>query len=318
MVLNKNTLKDMKRTEKFLVVFTLLFTGLVYGQQDPHYTQYMYNQNILNPAYAGSRGDLSIGLLGRTQWVGIKGAPDSQTLNIHSAIGKGVGVGLSFINDQIGPAKESNVMLDLSYGLQVGANSMLSFGIKGSYNFLNVNLINGTVRNDDGDVLFYDNLTEKAPNVGAGLFFNTERFYAGISVPNILQNKIYTNTLGHTIQDVSDNIHFFATMGYVFDLSDNLKFKPSTMIKMVSGAPISFDLNGSLFINKTFEVGLSWREGDSIDAIIGVQASPQIRVGYAYDHTLTHLGDYNSGSHELMLLFDFDFAKKHIKSPRYF
>ncbi len=209
-------------------------------------------------------------------------------------------------------------MLDLSYGLPVGANSKLSFGIKGSYNFLNVNLINGTVRNDNNDVLFTQDITEKAPNVGAGLFFNTSKFYAGISVPNILENKIYTRSIGHTIQDVSDKMHFFGTLGYVFDLSDNLKFKPSTMVKMVSGAPVSFDLNGSLFINEMFELGLSWREGDSIDAIIGVQASPQIRLGYAYDHTLTHLGDYNSGSHELMLLFDFDFAKKYIKSPRFF
>jgi type IX secretion system PorP/SprF family membrane protein len=113
-------------------------------------------------------------------------------------------------------------------------------------------------------------------------------------------------------------MHFFGTLGYVFTISENLKFKPSTMVKMVQGSPISLDLNGSLFLNDMFEFGLSWREGDSIDAIIGVQATPSIRVGYAYDHTLTRLVDYNSGSHELMLLFDLDFAKKHIKSPRYF
>lgn len=308
----------MTRTEKFLVVFTLLFTGLVYGQQDPHYTQYMYNQNILNPAYAGSRGDLSIGLLGRTQWVGIEGAPDTQTLNIHGKVGNGLGLGLSFINDQIGPAKETNLMLDASYTLQVGANSNLAFGLKGSYNFLNVDLINGTIRNDAGDVLFEHNVTDKAFNVGAGLFFNTERLYVGLAVPNILENKIQAVTVQGSIQDVTDKMHWFGTAGYVFDLSSSLKFKPSIMVKAVQGSPISFDLNGSLFIDEKFEVGLSWREGDSIDAIVGIQASPQIRVGYAYDHTLTNLGDYNSGSHEIMLLLDLDFAKKFIKSPRFF
>ena len=149
------------------------------------------------------------------------------------------------------------------------------------------------------------------------MYFHTDRFYAGVSVPSILENYQY-DVDGLLFTDVSDKMHWFGTLGYVFDLSDHLKLKPSAMVKMVKGAPISLDLNGSLFINDRFEVGLSWREGDSIDAILGVQATPDIRIGYAYDHTLTNLGQYNSGSHELMLLFDLDFSKKHIKSPRFF
>jgi len=307
----------MKKVTNLLVVFTLLLTGLVYGQQDPHYTQYMYNQNILNPAYAGSRGDLSIGLLARTQWVGIDGAPDTQTLNIHSAIGNRVGLGLSVIHDQIGPAEESNIGVDFSYTIPTSDTGNLAFGLKGTYNFLNVNLSGGVLTNDDDDILFSEDIKDSTPNVGVGAYYYTEKFYAGISVPNLLENHSY-QTIGNTIQDVSDTMHFYGTLGYVFDLTSNLKLKPSTMIKVVEGAPISWDLNASLFINEMFEVGLSWREGDSLDAIIGVQASPNIRVGYAYDHTLTHLGDFNTGSHELMLLFDLDFAKKHIKSPRFF
>ena len=307
----------MKKITNFLVVFTILLTGVVYGQQDPHYTQYMYNQNILNPAYAGSRGDLSIGLLGRTQWVGIEGAPDTQTLNIHSAIGSGVGLGLSVIHDQIGPVEESNLALDVSYTLPVSESGNLAFGVKGSFSFMNVGLFSQTDIIDDTDVVFREDYKDSYPNVGAGLYYYTDKFYAGVSVPNILENYSYTLN-GHLFEDVSDSMHWYGTLGYVFDLDTNLKLKPSAMFKMVKGAPISIDLNASLFINELFEVGLSYRDGDSIDALLGVQASPNIRIGYAYDYTLTNLGNYNSGSHELMLLFDLDFAKKHIKSPRFF
>ncbi len=307
----------MKKVTNLILVFTILLTGMVYGQQDPHYTQYMYNQNILNPAYAGSRGDLSIGLLARTQWVGIDGAPDTQTLNIHSAIGSGVGLGLSVIHDQIGPVEESNLALDVSYTLPVSESGNLAFGIKGSFTFMNVGLFSATDIIDNTDVVFREDYKDNYPNVGAGLYYYTDKFYAGVSVPAILENYSYTMN-GHLFEDVSDKMHWFGTMGYVFDLSDNLKLKPSTMVKMVAGSPISLDLNASLFINNFFEIGLSYRDGDSLDALLGVQASPNIRIGYAYDYTLTNLGNYNSGSHELMLLFDLDFAKKHIKSPRFF
>lgn len=308
----------MKKITNLILGFTLLLTGWVYGQQDPHYTQYMYNQNILNPAYAGSRSDLSIGLLGRTQWVGLDGAPDTQTLNIHSAIGNGLGVGLSAIHDQIGPAEEANLSVDLSYTFQVSSRGNLAFGVKGSYNNLSIGRLNP---NDPDDIVFngVEDLNEWYPNVGAGAYYYTDKFYVGVSVPSILENYSYAlSESGKEIFDVSDTMHLFGTLGYLFELSDALKFKPSMMVKMVQGSPVSLDLNGSLFINDMFEVGLSWREGDSIDALIGVQASPAIRIGYAYDHTLTPLGDFNTGSHEVMLLFDLDFSKKYIKSPRFF
>jgi len=301
----------MKKITNLLVVFTLLLAGLVYGQQDPHYTQYMYNQNILNPAYAGSRGDLSIGLLGRTQWVGIDGAPDTQTLNVHSAVGSNLGLGLSAIHDQIGPLDETNLMADISYTIQVSENGNLAAGVKGSYNLVN---FNATHPIDEHDLDLVTPEKDSYPNIGAGLYYYTDKFYLGLALPNFLEGYERSTKFS----DISDKRHYFASMGYVFDVSDNLKFKPSMQVKMVQGSPISLDLNGSFFINDLFEVGLSWREGDSIDAIVGVQVDPSIRIGYAYDHTLTPLGNYNSGSHELMLLFDLDFAKKHIKSPRFF
>jgi len=304
----------MKKTTILLVVFTLLFTGLVQAQQDPHYTQYMYNQNILNPAYAGSRADLSIGLLGRTQWVGLDGAPDTQTLNVSGRLGNNLGAALSVIHDQIGPVDETNLSLDLSYAISVSETGKLAVGLKGSYNTLSFGITHPLQAND----AYLNNLPKQSyPNVGAGIYYHTDKFYAGISAPNLLENYTYAVS-SQVVEDVSDKIHYFGTLGYVFDINNNLKFKPSAMVKMVQGSPISLDLNGSFFINDLFEIGLSWREGDSIDALIGVQVAPIIRVGYAYDHTITNLGDYNSGSHEIMLLFDLDFAKKHIKSPRFF
>lgn len=292
---------------------------IAYGQQDPHYTQYMYNQNVINPAYAGTQSDLSIGLLGRTQWVGIEGAPNTQTISVNGALGKGVGGGLSVIHDVTGPIIETNLSLDVSYSLPVSEGGNLAFGLKGSYNLIDNNLYTDTIIIDEADPFYQEDFKTSYPNIGAGIYYYTDKFYAALSVPGFMESFQYkTNTTGHIQTDVSDSMHFFGTLGYVFTINDNLKFKPSTMIKVSKGAPISLDLNGSFFIKEKFEIGLSWREGDSIDGIIGIQATPNIRIGYAYDHTLTNLGNYNSGSHELMLLFDFDFIKKKSKSPRYF
>lgn len=315
----------MKKTIKFILSAAILFTVVVSGQQDPQYTQYMYNQNVYNPAYAGTSGALSIGLLGRTQWVGIEGAPDTQSLFVTSDLGqeRGLGLGLSVIHDEIGPIEESNLYLDVAYAFQVGDNTDLSFGIKGGYTFLNNLFYTRTHEDvgylvDENDILYSLDYKTNYPNIGAGVYLHSNRFYAGVSVPQFLQHFQYDYNSTEFNSDISDKIHIFGTMGYVFDLSESVKLKPSMMMKFVKGSPVSFDLNSSIFLNDKFEFGLSWREGDSIDAIIGVQATDALRVGYAYDYTLTPLGNYNSGSHELMLLFDLNFSKKHIKSPRYF
>ena len=312
----------MKKIVFLQTLFTLLIAELVYGQQDPQYTQYMYNQNIVNPAYAGAAADLSIGILGRTQWVGIDGAPDTQTLNINSKLGRGLGIGFSAIHDAIGPVEETNVYLDLSYTMQTSQKGRLAFGIKGGYTFIN-NLLRSKVYDNlvqDGDLLFSLNEKTNYPNIGAGVYYYTDKFYAGLAVPGLLESfhKTVSSQTNLMYTDVSDKRHWFGTIGYVFTLNDNLKLKPSAMVKAVEGSPISFDLNSSLFIKDKFEVGLSWREGDSLDALIGFQATDNIRVGYAYDHTISPLANYNKGSHEIMLLFDLYFAKKLIKSPRYF
>lgn len=302
---------------RIVLLLTVLSIIGLHAQQDPHYTQYMYNQNILNPAYAGSSGDLSIGLLGRTQWVGLDGAPKTMTLNAHGKLNRGLGLGLSVIHDNIGPVNETNLYVDASYTIQAGSGGKLAFGLKGGLTLMNVGLLTKTDVIDLNDVAFSKDYSGGYPNIGAGVYYYTDRFYAGFAIPGLLETYQF-DVDGFKFKDVSDKRHMFGTLGYVFALNDNLKLKPSAMVKMVAGAPVSLDFNATMFINDKFEVGLSWREGDSIDGILGFQATPDLRIGYAYDYTLTNLSQYNSGSHELMLTYDLNFVPRLIKSPRYF
>lgn len=301
----------MKKFRLILGVLALLSITAVFGQQDPQYTQYMYNMNVLNPAYAGSRGVTSIGLLGRTQWVGLDGAPQTLTLSVHSPIGNAVGLGFSVIHDEIGPVKEDNVYADFSYTIFTSAEGRLAFGLKVGATFLDVREL---VMVDGPDPL-NEPVNETSPNFGAGLFYYTNKFYVGFSAPNFLETKHLENS-GGIVSTASERMHYFLTSGYVFDIADNLKLKPSAMLKATAGAPLSVDLSANLLIDQKIELGLSHRLDDSISGLIGFQVNDDFRIGYAYDHTTSKFGTYNSGSHEIMLLFDIN--KKKIKSPRFF
>lgn len=282
----------------------------VFGQQDPQYTQYMYNMNVLNPAYAGSKGITSIGLLGRTQWVGVEGAPRTVTLSMHSPIGRAVGIGLSVIHDEIGPVKEDNIYADFSYTIFTSSTGRLAFGLKAGVTFMDVRELEMV----DPDPLNIP-IHKTSPNFGAGVYYYTDKFYVGLSAPNFLETK-HLEKEGGVVSTASDKMHYFLTSGYVFDIADNLKLKPSTMIKATAGAPISVDLSLNLLVDEKVELGLSHRFDDSISALVGFQVNDDFRVGYAYDYTTTRFGNFNSGSHEIMLLFDFN--RKNVKSPRFF
>ena len=300
----------MRRIKILLGVYTLLSTVLIFGQQDAQYTQYMYNMNVLNPAYAGSKGITSIGLLGRTQRVGVEGAPQTLTLSIHSPIGNQVGLGFSIIHDEIGPVKEDNVYVDFSYTLLTSREGRLAFGLKGGVTFLDVREVI-TVDPDPLNIPIH----QTSPNFGAGVLYYNDKFYLGLSAPNFLETRYLENNGGQT-SSASEKMHYFLTMGYVFEINDHLKFKPSTMIKATSGAPLSVDLSANVLIQDRFEVGLSYRIDDSISGMIGVKVNDDFRIGYAYDHTISSLGQFNTGSHEVLLLFDFN--RRNIKSPRFF
>ena len=283
----------------------------IFGQQDPQYTQYMYNMNILNPAYAGSMGVGSIGALGRTQWVGVDGAPQTFTLAAHTPLGNNLGVGLSVIHDEIGPVKEDNLYLDLSYTIKTSEEGRLAFGIKAGVTFLDVRRLSLVDIADNSNVP----VNQTSPNFGAGLYYYTDKFYLGLSAPNFLETLHLEKVNGKGSTDIED-MHYFLTTGYVFDLTENLKLKPSTMLKAVSGSPLSVDLSANLLINEKFEIGLSHRLDDSLSGMLGFQVDRNFRIGYAYDHTISNYSDYNSGSHEIMLLFNFN--RKNMKSPRFF
>lgn len=302
--------------KKLSIIAVLLLAFQMHGQQDPQYTQYMYNMNIINPAYAGSRENLSFGLLYRQQWAGINGAPETGTLFGHSPIGNNLGLGISAISDQIGPVKETNVYADISYTLQLGGEHRLAFGVKAGATFHDINLTGSNVDViDPNDPFFGMGITKTTPNIGAGFFYYTEKYYLALSVPNLLAS-VHLDDNGNNIG--SDTQHYFLTGGYVFDLSDNTELKPSFLIKSAFDAPTSFDVNVNARFYKKFEIGASYRLDDSISGLINFAVTPQVRIGYAYDSVSSGIRAYAPASHEIMLLFDLNFNKRISRSPRYF
>jgi len=307
----------------FVLIGIFLVSTLVKAQQDPQYTQYMYNMNVINPAYAtDNSGVINLGGLYRTQWVGAVGAPKTATLFAHSPIAKRVEMGVSFINDAIGDVvNENNIYVDFAYVLPVSEKNKLSFGIKGGATFFNTNFSGFQFTDPDFDFAFENNINEVFPNVGVGTFFFGENYYLGLSAPNLLTTKHINSKNGIKTTGVEE-IHYFFTGGYVFDLNSNLKFKPAFMTKAVSGAPLSVDVTTNFLINNKLELGAGYRFDDSVSGLVNFYVLPNLRVGYSYDYTLSNLGRYNSGTHEIFLLFDLDTSslssKGFEKSPRFF
>lgn len=311
-------MKKIYITSLILFVFGLSSQA----QQDPHYTQYMYNMNVMNPAYAGSKETLSLGLLYRQQWVNVDGAPKTATFSGHSPVGKNVGLGLSFISDKIGPVEENNVYADFSYTLNLGGEHRLAMGLKAGATFHKVGLYsdigNGYVP-DPNDVAFSENINNIYMNVGAGFFYYTQKYYLALSVPNMLNSKhldVTQNGTGYNFG--SETQHYFLTGGYVFNLSDNTKFKPSFMLKSAFNVTPSLDVSANVLFFEKFEIGATYRIDDSYGGMVNYAITPSIRVGYAYDHIVSDLKVTTPASHEFMLLFDLNFAKKASISPRYF
>ena len=302
---------------KISVVLLLVFYSTrSIAQQDPQYTNYMFNTMSVNPAYTGARGHLSVMALHRTQWVGIDGAPQTQTLNVESPIGKNVGLGLSFVNDQLGPSKETYIDASASYTLRLNNDSQLSFGMKGGIRLLNVDLFDGF--QNQSDVASINN--KLLPTVGAGIYWRSEKSYLGLSVPNFLTKKHFNrnNFSANNYKVSAERLHYFLIAGKVFDLSSTLKFKPAFLGKFVAGAPAIVDLSANFLIDDSIRLGLAYRWDDSVSGLLGFQITPRILLGYSYDLTTTRLGDYNSGTHEIMLRYELITKEKQLKSPRFF
>jgi type IX secretion system PorP/SprF family membrane protein len=303
----------------------LLICGTVVAQQDAQYTQYMFNTMSVNPAYAGSRGQLSIGALYRSQWVGLEGAPKTQTLNIQSPIRNSkLGYGVSIVNDQIGDGVVQETYFDavISYTIDVSAEGKLSFGLKAGGNLLNLDFTQ--LRNFDAEPVNSDNIENRfSPNVGVGLYYHAERFYAGLSAPNLLQTEHFDNSQQEagSVQFLSkERINFYLITGYVFDLNGNLKFKPALLTKVVGGAPLQVDMSANFMFNDRFTFGAAYRWDAAVSAMAGFQISDQFMIGLAYDRETTDLGgtQFNDGSFEVLLRYELVKSFQRLVSPRFF
>ena len=301
----------MKKTLILTCLICIITLPKAFAQQDPQYTQYMYNMNVVNPAYAGSKESLSVGLLYRDQYTDIDGGPQTFTFSAHTPIGNGLGIGLSAISDEIGPVEETNLFADISYTIDFDSNHKLAFGIKAGASFFDVGLTDLTLP-DQGDDAFSANVNETFANIGAGLLFYTDKYYLGVSMPNFLDSEhldVDERSFG------SETQHLFATAGYVFDLNDNIKFKPSTLVKTDFNAEATFDINTNFLFYEKFEAGVSYRTDDSFSGLIGFRPTDWIQLGFAYDNVSSAL---DTDSYEAFIIFDIYFNKKTFLSPRYF
>lgn len=299
-----------------ILYFALMLIGLVsYAQQDAQYTQYMYNTINVNPAYAGSRGVLSIFGLHRTQWVGLDGAPTTNAFSVNSPIANSnLGVGLSFVNDKIGPTNENTISADLSYTIQTSETYKLSFGIKGTANLFNLDVTKLNPQNS-GDPLLQNLDNDFSPNVGAGVYLHSDKLYLGASVPNFFETKRYDD---NDVAVYKERMNMYFIGGYVFDLTPSLKFKPAFLTKIVEGAPLQLDVSGNFLINERFVLGAAWRWDAAVSAMAGFQVFDGLFIGYGYDLETTKLANYNSGSHEVFLRFELFKKQEKIVSPRFF
>jgi len=308
---------------KYFLTIIITVAGLFMGhaQQDAQYTQYMYNTISVNPAYAGSRGVLSIAALHRSQWVGLDGAPTTQTLNFHTPVSEHVGLGLSVVNDEIGNGTNQDTYIDaaFSYTVKTSEEGKLSFGLKAGGHLFNVDF---TKLRNYGAESNLPNIDNKfSPNFGAGIYYHTDRFYTGLSVPNFLQTEHFDSSDTNSSSLIAqERMNLYLITGYVFELKNDVKFKPAALIKAVKGAPLQVDLSANFLFNDKFSLGAAYRWDAALSALFGFQLNDQLMLGLAYDKETTDLGAtrFNDGSFEIMLRYEFLNKYKRVITPRFF
>lgn len=300
----------------FSILLGLGVTYCGFAQQDPQYTQYMYNHANINPAYAGSMDAVTIYGQYRTQWVGFEGAPKTANLSVTSPIGSsGLGLGVHFSNDQIGVMKDNTFAIDLSYAVHLNHDYQLAFGIKGSGNLLDVDYSDLYVFNPS-DRVTENNIDNKfTPNIGAGIFLYSDKAYIGFSVPNFLTTTRYDD---NSVSTMRQRMHYYLTAGYVFDINESWKLKPTALLKAVEGAPLQLDVSANVLFKEKITLGVSYRLDASVSAMAGFQVTKGLFIGYNYDMDTTKLAHYDSGSHELLLRFQLFNSLKRTNAPRFF
>lgn len=314
---------------KLKILYCLIFLWLhtlaspLWAQQDPMYTQYMFNMLPINPAYAGSRDVISLTALYRSQWVNVPGAPQTSTFSIDAPIKKEkIGLGLNVFNDRIGVFDNTNFMGMVSYRIRF-AKTTLAFGMQGGVTQFKANYADVQTNSDGSatDPAYATNFVRFLPNVGAGVYWSSDRFYLGLSLPHMLNNKINNYvpiSASNNYFRASQFRHVFLIAGYVIRLNQDLVLKPSAIYKYVQGAPMQLDLNANLWIYDKFGVGLSYRSLDAISVLFEVQATAQLRFGYSFDYSHSKIRSYTYQSHEFMLRYEFGYNRARVISPRYF
>lgn len=307
------------KMKKIFLILLIALSTFGYSQQDAQFSNYMYNTLSFNPAYAGSRGTTSIYVSQRSQWVGLEGAPSTNSLSYHSPLGSSnLGVGLSFLNDAIGAVEENLVSLDISYAINTSYEYKLAFGLRASAHMLNVDFNKLNIFNP-GDVLAQNNINNRfSPNIGFGMFWYSENNYFGFSIPNLLETKHINRNLGASVSSVSkERLHYHLTAGYIFDLSRDVLFKPAVLTKFVSGAPLQVDVSANFQMYEKFTLGTSYRLDAAVSFLAGFQMDRNWLLGYGYDFDTNTLSSYNSGSHEVFLRYEI-FRTDKVSLPRFF
>lgn len=307
----------MKTLRKIpLALLTVLGSIGIKAQQDPMYTHYMFNTLMVNPAYAGSRDALTVTMLHRSQWVDFKGAPVVQSITLHSPLSNDhYAVGFSLLNDKIGTTHNTAMVGDFAYRMDLTKRSKLALGLSAGLNIFQARL--STLQLDQSDdPTFQNNINNRVtPCVGFGAYYSRERFYAGVSTPNLIKNDIGDGTL-----QGSEERHYYFIAGAVFKLNESLDFKPTTFVKVTKGAPVQGDFTASFIILDKLSLGAMYRTGDAFGALAGYAVTQQLYLGYSYDFSYgLSSSRYNMGSHEIVLRYDFmGPAQKQIHTPRYF
>lgn len=310
---------------KTAIAITLVtcFVNTAKAQFDHMFTQFMFNEMFINPAYAGSKEAMSATLLHRQQWVNFPGRPITTSFSLHGPLMQNkMGLGLSVLNEKIGVLNRNLVYASYAYRLKTGEKSTLAFGLMGGIHN-QVNKFSDLKTNNDGttDPQFANTASTIAPNFGTGIFFNTQTFYTGISIPRMIDDRVKFSTNGAvelTTQIEPSKFHYYLTIGNLFTLTKDLKLKGQAMVKAVQNAPLQYDVNANFLIKEMVWAGASYRNGSAVSAIVGVQVNAQFLVSYAYDYNLNSIQKYSQGSHEIALNYLFSYKGKKVVTPRYF
>lgn len=298
---------------KITLLVSICSVSICFGQQQPQYTQYMYNPMELNAGYTGSKGILEATLTHRSQWVGMKGAPVNQAVSVQGLLAKRFGLGLMATNDNIGPSNETNVQGTFAYHLGLSFNTKLSFGVNAGANFMSIDWTKGTFYTPNDASFAFNNRIR--PILGSGLFIYNEKWYGGLSVPNFLRGDFYSDEMEALVER---DFHYYFMGGYVLALTENVKLKPAFLVKYVKGAPLTTDVSASFLFKEKFTAGIGYRYHDAVNFLLGYQIAKSFFVGYSYDATLTKIRNYSSGSHEIILRYGRVRKDAILRSPRFF